>query len=331
MKDRQDYFDFAKGMSIILVVFFHSTIALNDYGLASSNYWLINNLMSPIRMPVFFFISGFLAKGTINSINRGKFLNKVYNFIYLFMAWTSIHLVWQFLYSGSPPPELKDWINSAYSPSGVLWFIWALAIYFCIARTGKFFKKEAIFLLSLALSLMTCAGILEFENYVHNNLLTFLPIFLFGAWYSENLVTSPIILHPISLPISTILFVALFIVSYRENVPGIWNGLVILISMTLGVIVGLTISVFLCRFTIISKIPKFIGKNTLGIYVAHSPIVGFLAAIISLSSYNTKITSLIGVPLVSIAAIFMSLGLKVFLERIGFWWLYKFPGKPSSR
>lgn len=157
----------------------------------------------------------------------------------------------------------------------------------------------------------------------------FLPLFLFGAWYSENLVTSPVLFHPASLPTSLMSFIILFVLSYREIIPSAWDGVATFISMVLGIIVGLTTSAFLCRFTTISKIPNFIGKNTLGIYVAHSPIVGFFSTAIAFSSYNTNMISLLGVPFVSISAIFMSLGLKILLERVGFWWLYKLPGKHS--
>lgn len=327
MKHRQDYFDFAKGTSIILVVLFHSTIALDYYDLVSPKYWLLNNFMAPIRMPVFFFISGFLAKGALNSFDEGKFSNKVYNLIYIFAVWTTIHFSWKLLYPFSPAPEMNDLISSAYSPSSVLWFIWALSIYFCVARTGHLFNKEVVFSLSIIFSLMICAEIFEFENYVHNNLLRFLPIFLFGAWYSEKLLTSPVFFNSASLAISLMAFIALFVITYRDNIPSAWSGVGILIGMILGVVVGLTTSAFLCRFTTISKLPTFIGRNTLSIYVAHSPIVGFLADIIALRSYNTAIIPLVGVPLVSITAIFMSFFLKNFLQRIGLWWLYKFPGK----
>lgn len=322
MKPHHDYLDCAKGISIVLVVVFHSTIALQD--LAHSKYWLLNNFLSPIRMPVFFFISGFLARKTIEAAASDRIIRKVATFVYLFAAWSILHLAWQAISPMSSEPVASEWIEFMYSPSSVLWFIWALAIYFCVARAGQVVNRTVIFVAALLLSFATYLGFINFENYAHENVLEFLPIFLFGVWYSEPLINSRWLRHPAAFPVTLLSFAAGFLVLYRGHLPEHVDGAATFLMAGLGVVVGLSTSIFLCRFDMLKRLPVFLGRNTLGIYVAHSPIVGLLAGALVLNASN-PLLSLIGVPLVSAVAILLSLGLKHLLERVGFGWLYTLP------
>lgn len=331
MNDRKEYFDFAKGISIILVVIFHSTMALNEYTSVSSVYWAINEFMAPIRMPVFFFISGFLAKNTIKSLNDRKFSSKIFSFVYLFLLWTYIHLIWQAIIPINGIPSFKDWITSTYSPSSVLWFIWALAIYFCIARIGIFINKNIFLLFSIIISFLFSAGIVEFENYVYNNFFIFMPVFLFGAWRSNIFIKSPLLTHPLSLFISLVAFIILFIITYRNIIPAAWSETIFSLKMLLGIIVGLTASEFLCHFSRLKAIPNFIGRNTLSIYVAHSPIALLLAFIFGPMSSNYSIINYVGVPIISMLSICASLAIKIFFEWAGLWWLYKAPNTSKNK
>lgn len=325
LQNRLDHLDFAKGISIALVVVFHTTMALDRQNMADAHYWLLNNFMSPIRMPMFFFISGFLMNKSAQSASSDAFYRKVAGLIYLFVLWSVIHLLWETVSPITSAPAASEWVVFFYSPSSVLWFIWALAIYFCIARTGETVRKDAIFVVALMLSIATQMGLIEFSNYAHDNVLKFLPMFLFGAWYAKPLINSDILHHPATFPLFLLAFGVAFAVTYKGNFAQPVVGTMTFLMSVLGIIVGLAMSIFLCSFDLTRRVPVYLGRNTLGIYVAHSPIVAVLAALLAEATQEGRVTSILGVPLVTTAAILLSLALKIFAERVGGWWLYRFP------
>lgn len=329
LQNRLDHLDFAKGISIALVVVFHATMALDRQNMADAHYWLLNNFMSPIRMPMFFFISGFLMKKSARSASADAFYRKVAGLIYLFVLWSVIHLLWETVLpltsAPAPAPAANRWVEFLYSPSSVLWFIWALAIYFCIARAGETVRKDAIFVVALMLSLVTYMGLIEFANYAHNNVLKFLPMFLFGAWYAKPLINSDTLRHPATFPLSLLAFGVAFAVIYKGSFAPPVMGTMTFLMAILGIVVGLAMSIFLCSFDLIRRVPVYLGRNTLGIYVAHSPIVAVLAALLAKATQGGMVISMLGVPLVTVAAILLSLGLKIVAERAGGRWFYHFP------
>lgn len=330
MPTRLDFLDCAKGVSIALVVVFHATIALQQHDLADAHYWLLNNFMSPIRMPVFFFISGFLIRRTVSEPGTDAFVGKVANVAYLFVLWSLLHLAWRSLLPPLPNPPAERGVLFLVTPSSVLWFIWALAIYFCIARAGRIVSKRTIFAAALALSAGIYLGAIDLDSFAHENLLKYLPFFLFGAWYSKPLMHSAMLRHRATFPVLLAVFAGAFAIAYKGTHPAVVEGLLGFLLAMLGVVVGLSAAVFLCRFDLLRKIPTYLGRNTLGIYVAHSPIVAMLAAGLAAASIPAT-AALLGVPVISAVAILLSLGLKHSLEKAGFWWLYKFPVPLISR
>lgn len=325
MKERLDYLDYARGISVILVVIFHATIALGHYDLASPAYWLLNNFMSPIRMPVFFFISGLLARGALQSAGSGRLAKRVSGLVYLFLVWSTIHIAWSIISFGSNVPDIGQIASLIYSPSSVLWFIWALAIYFCVAWAGQTVSTSVTFAVSILLSLATFLKVIEFDNYVHNNVLKFMPIFLFGAWYSDRLMTSRVILRSTTAPALLAGFVVVFALIYEGYIAGSLKGMVSFAMMALGVCVGLSLSAFMCRHAVLSRLPIIIGRNTLSIYVAHSLVIGVLAYLMDKTLSGSGIVSLLGVPVISIIAIAASLGLRALVDKMGLRGIYRLP------
>lgn len=325
LQNRLDHLDFAKGISIALVVVFHATMALDRQNMADAHYWLLNNFMAPIRMPMFFFISGFLMKKLARSASTDAFYRRVAGLIYLFVLWSVIHLLWETVSPLTSAPAASRWVVFLYSPSSVLWFIWALAIYFCIARAGETVRRDAIFVVALILSLVTYMGLIEFANFAHNNVLKFLPMFLFGAWYAKPLINSDTLRHPTTFPLSLLAFGVAFAVIYKGSFAPPVVGTMTFLMAPLGIVVGLAMSIFLCSFDLTRRVPVYLGRNTLGIYVAHSPIVAVLAALLAKATQGEMVISMLGVPLVTVVAILLSLGLKIVAERAGGWWLYHFP------
>lgn len=121
---RLDWADIAKGVSIILLVLWHTTEFHPAFGL--------------LRMPLFFFVAGLFAYDVIARGSFGDFLrNKVGGLIYLYMLWALIYIALTRTVPGmleNPVGDFKRWLQILWSPPLTLWFIYALAVSFLLAR-----------------------------------------------------------------------------------------------------------------------------------------------------------------------------------------------------
>jgi len=330
---RQNYLDYARGLSIILVVFFHSSIALEGYDLVDPRYWVMNNFFSPIRMPVFFFVSGLLAKSALENPSEEKISKKVLGVFYIFSVWTIIHLVWGQLYKNTDSIEFKEFFSFFYNPNSFLWFVWALGLYFIIARIGNSLSKSCTLTFAICISFLTCAGIIKFDNYVHSNVAIYFPIFLLGAWHSGFFLNIKYSENFIIIFVSISALFLFFVISSRGVMGEQWIGMLRFFILFLGGFIGISISKIVCQnfqSSALVKIPSFIGRNTLSIYVAHAPILGLLADVISKFLYSSSTIRILSVPAISVTAIVMSLWLIAIIKKIGFGWLYNAPEKLVS-
>lgn len=143
-KERAEWVDIAKAISIILVVLWHS----------AGVDWLPNRLAFFIRMPLFFCVAGFFAANAIRSPWHHLIKSKVSHFVYLYAVWVTIGFVFISvafaLFSGRWPDPIP-YFQSFYKPALTLWFLYALAIMFPLA---KIFSKLPVCLLIPALILL---------------------------------------------------------------------------------------------------------------------------------------------------------------------------------
>jgi uncharacterized membrane protein YcfT len=322
---RMDWIDFAKGVSIVLVVLFHASLALDDYNLTADIFWLENEFFSPIRMPVFFTVSGLLARTIIHYSWGDIFQKRIVFLIYIFVLWSVLHLLWKLLMPFAPDPKATEWVTFLYSPSSVLWFVWALAFYFLVAKAGLLIGKKAVLAGAIGLSVLAYAKVFGFKNYAHNNVLEFLPFFLFGAWYSNHLLSSQALGWVRTAILTSVVFVPSFALVYEHMLPEGVESVTKFPLSVLGIVVGISVSMIACRFTSLKAVPVYLGKNTLPIYVAHSPIVGLLTVALADGATDMPLAEFWSVPTVSAAAIILSLLLKFGVEKAGGWWLFAPP------
>jgi len=146
---RVDWVDYSKGICIILVVFMHSTLGVENALGARS--WLHGFIewARPFRMPDFFMLSGLFLASRIDRPWRAYLDAKLLHFAYFYVLWMTIQFVLKApsLYSGSTRAE----IMSAYAwgfidPFATLWFIYLLAVFFLLVKALRWAPPAAIFL-----------------------------------------------------------------------------------------------------------------------------------------------------------------------------------------
>jgi len=134
VKFRDVWIDMAKGASIFLVVFYHSTKMLQNQMDVENFIWTLNHFLYPIRMPVFFLISGYLASRAVRRPWLILLERKTAFYIYIFSIWTLITVGVRSAFLGINWPSFLELSSYWIAPISTLWFIWALAAYFPIAK-----------------------------------------------------------------------------------------------------------------------------------------------------------------------------------------------------
>jgi uncharacterized membrane protein YcfT len=325
--NRVDWLDFARGVSIVLVVLFHASIQMEDRGLTSSIYWVVNDFFSPIRMPVFFLISGVLSEKYFRLDATSKLLWRIFTLTYIYILWSLVNAS----VTGELSFNLAQITRYVFTlnPTLDLWFIWAIVVYSIIAKIAVRTNFNNFLAIAFIISLVSYSELFVFENYIYNNVVRFLPFFLFGVYKQRIVIESAL---AITLPIllaSVLLFIFGFLLLWNNLLPDLLAHSARLGMAILGVIVGLGCSIWACRFDTLKVLPIFVGRRTLEIYVAHPPIIYLLAILIG--DLHLKIFGVAywAVPTISVVAIVLSIGLKQSLENVGITWFFSLPtGKP---
>lgn len=145
MTARNTLLDCLRGFAILLVVIGHSiqTVYSNNY----DQHPLFRMIYS-FHMPLFMFISGFVAYGTFNG-SPHKLLKRFKTLVIPFITWATFFVLFNSAIYQQKPDFIVQFKNLFYSPdNGGLWFLWVLFLnYITLFLALKIHsKKEEILL-----------------------------------------------------------------------------------------------------------------------------------------------------------------------------------------
>lgn len=263
--------DAAKGACIVLVVLWHVTrkdyLQVDwDVRLPVEGAWgHLSMVLLPVRMPLFFFVSGLFAVRLLDRPWREVLTRRVAPLLYLFVLWTLVHTVLFRLTPGFDTEVADDPLallaGLTVSP-GNLWYLLALPLYVAVARATRAHPHLA---LGGAFALATAAALLA--AHLPGNrygLLANLPFFLLGT---RRVRPSRRVVLALAVG---------FLVAVTAWQAGLVPQLFRPALGVLGVAAGVAAAVPLSRFGWLTAI----GQRTLPVYVLHLPLVA-LAGLVS--------------------------------------------------
>ena len=168
---RVGWVDAAKGLCILLVVAGHANISLNTHGYDTGAWERVNLMLGPVRMPLFFLLSGLFAAKALSESWRAFADRRVWIMVWLFVLWVPIREIWLALipvtrvgHEGSiPTPNAFDsgtWGqmlerigSSVLGPESYLWFLYALALYAVLSKLFRRVPPALQILVALGISL----------------------------------------------------------------------------------------------------------------------------------------------------------------------------------
>lgn len=134
---RIDWVDYAKGLSIILVVMMHSTLSSEDALRATGWMHPLVEFARPFRIPAFFLIAGLFASRGIDKDWRSFLDSKVLHFAYFYVLWLTIQFMFRgpvYVAQDGTAEALRLYLLAFIDPFGTLWFIYLLPVFFLATR-----------------------------------------------------------------------------------------------------------------------------------------------------------------------------------------------------
>jgi uncharacterized membrane protein YcfT len=273
--DRLAWLDVAKGACILLVVLHHvvakylgTLLPLELQGVAEA--WIgVSIALKPLRMPVFFVISGFFAAGAIHRPWR-QVARRATSPYYLYVVWLLVYAVVyrvETTTDANRTDDLADLVSELLWAETSMWFLYALAVYFTLAKVLRRLPPAVVLAAATALALWSGWSGIEYNNKV--SVLSHFVYFALGAhvpaavrWCGER--SGSFVARCAAA------YVVVFMVLQTTGLP--WSVTLVGASLV-GLPAGLGAMAHVARADRIGAGLAWLGRRTLRIYVLHFAVI----------------------------------------------------------
>ncbi len=288
MKQRIEWIDLVKASSVLLVVFMHASNTLVDIAGASALTSFLqhfNHLVEPLRMPIFFLVSGMLAASAIHRPWR-ETTKRTTGMVYLYVTWMVVYFGFIALLGA----QINEPISAILFARSGFWYLYAMALFFVIARLLRNQPAWVVVAVALVPNLLRPVTQEFFEGLVPGGMYTSMAMnlgfFLLGAYFKEILGTlaqKTTVVHTVALGIVAVVSGTLWL-----NTPGT-AGQSYLPMSVIWVAFGLSLAAQITR----NGAPawsRYVGARTLPIYVWQWPLLFVVTEFLPASTLSSPLT-----------------------------------------
>ena len=277
--NRIDWVDYSKGICIFAVVTMYSTnfVEENMSGRGWMHYFV--DFAQPFRMPDFFLIAGLFVSRVINRPLTSFIDSKILYFLYFYMIWVTLKFVnmeWQRFLEPGNLRLLRDYFALyVQPPSGQLWFIYVLPLFFFVTRATRSIPNAVVLTVVILLKLAVVKTgwkmldnfseyfVFFFSGYIFSS-----QIFRLVAWAGANVRLTGLVL----------------VTWFAANLLLVWMGWSFLPGMQLlmgyaGAAAILLLSTLLVGLPWMGWV-RYMGENSIVIYLGFVVPLGVLRKII---------------------------------------------------
>jgi len=339
---RAAWADVAKGACILLVVLWH--VIMKHYLQISwhipvplPGLWgTFGNELLPLRMPVFFTISGMFAAAAAQRPWHVVRRSRIAKFYYLYVVWFTVHtLVLSVVpkFDTLAARNVLDVLEQLTITPTNLWYLIALAWYFIVAKLTRRLPAGVVLGAAFLLSAIASAGLLASpgnRGQLYQNLLFFLAGLRLKPWV-ERLAAAATNRMLILGALGYLGVMALIQVLGAKQWFGVWP-----VASGLAVLIGVLAAAQLQRWRRPAALLENLGRRTLPIYVMHMPLLALLhlALLRPFSALGSSAQLLLAAVLpVALTAllVWICLTLHRGLQAAGAKWLFDLPGARRAK
>ena len=156
-RPRIEWMDLLKGTAIIVILGSHAVELMQPitHDQWPQHAWsLVVTVLEPMRMTWFFMISGMLATAAVTK-PWNKVRRRTWGMTYLYLLWSGIFFAVLYVYAPLPIGEELSWVvrNLLVAGNGY-WYLYALVLYFVLARLTKSWPIWILLSVAVVLNLM---------------------------------------------------------------------------------------------------------------------------------------------------------------------------------
>jgi uncharacterized membrane protein YcfT len=277
IKTRVEWIDCARGVAITLVVFHHAVIFLSAIGIEDRMLASADNLLVSVRMPLFFLAAGLFAKRPTSKSWRYLWTTRLALLVWIYTLWTVVRFV---VFTFVPWPldtsEAGTVVSLAESfvlPSGTLWFIYALVLYYLVARLFQFAPTYIVLAGAGVISTLFSSAVITTGDYEWDSIITYLAFFLAGCRLRELIINRVESARAASIIAAFVAFAAISGGAYiadMQGVPGVRMA---------ASIAGIYLTFVVCKYMSSLRggaAVSYLGRTTMPIYLLHYFLLAFL-------------------------------------------------------
>jgi uncharacterized membrane protein YcfT len=289
--ERIDWVDYAKGICIILVVMMHAVDRVEGQIGAEGFLGPIVHFAQPFRMPDFFLISGLFLSRSLNGPLAEYIDRKFVHFVYFYVLWHTIQLaVFELpLLIAAPEAFLSHWLFGFVEPSGTLWFVHMLLIFYAVTRLLRHVPVMVVFAGAVALQSAYQLGWIDTGWSVPDRFAN-RYVYFFAGYAFAPAVFAFAARAASSVPLALAGLFAWAVI----NQLGVDRGLHIgfgtsLILGAMGAAAVCTIAALLVRFDW-AKVLRYCGRQSIVIYLVFPIPLAILLELIAIGSVSDNLT-----------------------------------------
>ena len=270
--------DVAKGGCILLVVLHHVTgkqygmVVPTGFGAVEDAWLWVTAALKPIRMPLFFVVSGFFAAGAMGrpwAVVRRRIVNPYYLYVVWLVIFAGVYSVERTL-PANRTDGLLDFLTELGWAATSMWFLFALAAYFGAAKALRGVPAPLVLAVAAGVALTTSWLPLHETNRVA--VLTHFGYFAFGAYYPHLLRR----LAEVRLPLLALL-TSYVVLTLALEAVGARLSIRLLVLSLVGIPLGIGVAVRIARVPWCSAGLAWLGRRTLQVYVLHMAVLAVVA------------------------------------------------------
>lgn len=338
---RQAWVDVARGIAITLVVVHHARFWMAEVLPGTQAWQVLSTALVPLRLPLFFLISGMLAGPWLTRSWDELWRRKLAGWLWAYLLWSVVATVVLGLLVlpgvGGPLDRAGTWTTLLYAPRTATWYLLALPLFLALCRLlWHASGRQGLAWLAAAAAVLcgvVAAAPLPVEFFVWDSAGRFLVCFVVGAlarpalWRLGDLATRTAALAAAALilaaaAVSTVPQLLGVPVEEVARLPGLFPLTVALMGTG-----GLAAAVALSRTRLAPPLAAC-GRRTLEVYVLHVVVLHVLAVTVDRTGLTGAgdLAGLVAVPLAAALALAVSLALARPLARVPWafapprWW-----------
>lgn len=307
-KERIEWIDFGKGLTVLLVVIGHVILGLfesNQFPQDSHQLLFFTQIFYLFHIPVFFALSGYFFKPVENIVQYKDYLfQKIITLGIPYLFYSIIQFSLQTL-GGSAvrdAAKLSDLLNIYQKPFGVSWYLYTLWWIYIVFGFISIKVKSQHTLLVISFVGFLLALFMPFDSYILQKLSLWSLFFILGYYLKQSQLDKHLKTYWLQYSFATLSFIIVFLIFWNDSNPvhyisytrpDFW-GVIFIVSVFLAFAIYPRLSA--CK--LLGNYFTTIGKDSIIVYLLHGPIVSISRIILlKLNVYSTLLHIIVGVAL----------------------------------